>query len=74
MEEMERERKERERQEKEKAERVKKLKEEFKDTDTQWVKDKAAVAEKARQDEQEQQAKAAGPVSSQGKEEAEAAD
>jgi mannan polymerase II complex ANP1 subunit len=72
MEEMERERTERERQEKERAERAKKLKEEFKEADAQWAKDRAAVAEKARQDEQEQQAKAAGPVSPQGKEEAEA--
>lgn len=72
MEEMERERTERERQEKEKAERAKKLKGEFKDADAQWAKDRAAVVEKARQDEQEQQAKAAGPVSPQGKEEAEA--
>jgi mannan polymerase II complex ANP1 subunit len=72
MEEMERERTERERHEKEKAERAKKLKGEFKDADAQWAEDRAAVVEKARQDEQEQQAKAAGPVSPQGKEEAEA--
>jgi mannan polymerase II complex ANP1 subunit len=72
MEEMERERTERERHEKEMAERAKKLKGEFKDADAQWAEDRAAVVEKARQDEQEQQAKAAGPVSPQGKEEAEA--
>ena len=69
MEEMERERTERERLEKEKAENVKKLKDEFKDTESQWEKDKAAVTEKTRQEEQEQRAKAAGPASPPEKEE-----
>jgi mannan polymerase II complex ANP1 subunit len=63
MEEMERERTERERQEKEKLENAKKLKDEFKDADSQWEKDKAAVAEKTRQEELEQRAKAAGSAS-----------
>jgi mannan polymerase II complex ANP1 subunit len=63
MEEMERERKEREQLEKEKLENVKKLKEEFQDPDSQWEKDKVAIAEKTREEEQEKQAKAAGLAS-----------
>ena len=69
MEEMERERTERERQEKEKAENVKKLKDEFRDAESQWEKDKAAVADKTRQEERELPAKAASPASPPKKEE-----
>ena len=66
MEEMEQERKEREKEEKERAERVKKIKDEFKDTGSEWEKDKADMAEKMKQEEREQEAKAAGPANAQG--------
>ena len=63
MEEMEQERRAREREEKDKQERAKRIKEEFKDTGSQWEKDKADIA-KATQEEQEQQQqqKAASPA------------
>lgn len=51
MQEMEKERNSRAQDEKEREERMKKIKEEFKDPNSQWEKDKAAIAEKTRQDE-----------------------
>lgn len=51
MQEMEAERNSRAQEEKEREERMKRIKEEFKDPNNQWEKDKAGIAEKTRQEE-----------------------
>lgn len=51
MQEMEEERKARAKEEKDREDRMKKIKEEFKDPNSQWETDKAGMAEKARQEE-----------------------
>lgn len=72
MQEMEEERKSRAKEEKERDERMKKIKEEFKDPNNQWEKDKASILATKNKEEKEGQEKAKAKEAEQAKEEKEA--